>query len=200
MTDVIFLMGSSGVGKSSICEGLRNKGFRVAELSAREPRGHIGNPSFFELETSNMKGMKHQELVFTYFKRAISNKLAYINENKPIGEKYVFERGLFDVVGYSFAFSQQWTWHDYTAWVDYQLCYARMFYSELKWEYPKLNLKLVYVPINPEIPYEAIEARPDEKIRNLCDLFLRECNTANYLLNPSSIEDYVENIERIANI
>lgn len=200
MTNVIFLMGSSGVGKTSICEGLVSRGFKLEKLSAREPRKHIGNPSFSDIESSSVNGMKHQELVFTFFKNAISNRLKYIEDYGKFNANYVFERGLYDVVGYSFAFSQKWTWHDYTAWIDYQFCYARMFYSELKWMYPNLNIKLIYVPINKEIPYEVIEARPNESIRDLCDMFLRASNTADYRLEADSIESYIESIEQIVNI
>jgi len=200
MKTVIFLNGSSGVGKSSICEALRSKyPFRVVQLSARTPRGMLNNPNFSEIEGLATLGMKHQEFVFAYFKRSIRNKLEYIS-NSIHSDNYIFERGLLDVVGYSYAFSQMWKWHDYTAWVDYQLCSARMFEAEIKLDFPDLNIKSVYVPINKDIPYEAIEARPNENIRNLCNQCLVESMVSDYGLEVGDIESYAESVYRISNI
>lgn len=194
MPNVVFLTGSSGVGKSSTAEILKSKyGFNIELLSARTPRSLIGNPRFEILEKFPHKGMAHQELVYSYFENHIDNTLAYLSRSN-FEDNYVFERDLVDVVGYSYAFSKQWTWHDYTAWLDFQLCAARMFRARMKWKYPELNLLYVYIPINDDIPYEAIEARPSKNIRKLCDEFIKLSDTFDIALLPADIETYANQI------
>jgi len=194
MPNVVFLTGSSGVGKSSLAELLfRKHGFYIEALSARTPRALINNPNFEILEKFPHKGMAHQELVYTFFEEYIASKLAYI-DNLNIDANYLFERDLIDVVGYSYAFSKQWTWHDYTAWLDFQLCSVRMFRARMKLKYTNINFFYVYVPINETVPYEAIEARPSKNIRNLCDEFIKLSDTFDIALIPSNIETYANEI------
>lgn len=183
---IIFFSGSSSVGKSQALAQLSEDKYIKAPLSARDARATIGNPTWKDLMDNRRTAREHQEVVLKFFYESIMQQL---EANKNDKRDIVFERSLWDVVGYSHAFNCGY------AFVANQVIDVVVDMEEDISAYGEMHI--VYFPVNPLIPYEAIEARPPILIRerqdNWLQMFLKEesstYNKFHIRLFGESIED-----------
>lgn len=155
---MIFFSGTSAVGKSSTVDALNQGQFVRVPMTARAEREKLGNPSWESLLLDVNLAMQHQEFMLARFMTIIDEA-----SNVVTGRHQVFERCLFDVVGYSYAFNCP------TNFLDRQMTLIKEFEYRLSF---KRRLITSYFPISRNFPYSIEAARPPEDVRERCDDWL----------------------------
>jgi len=167
---VIFFSGSSSVGKSETLATLSDNKYIKAPLSARDARATIGNPNWDDLKL-RPAAWEHQVVVLNWFIAQIQKQIV-VSKGDMLSRDVVFERSMWDVVGYSHAFDCGYSF------VAEQVSRVHELEQDFIEQYPDIQFSIVYFPINPLIPYKAIEARPPIIIRerqdNWLNMFLKE--------------------------
>lgn len=167
---VLFLSGSSGVGKTSLIKKLTTMKYnghpiRVEYLSARVVREAFGNPSWEDIEKDPLS---FQVEVMEHFKEMI---LDVFGTKFSVNDGLiVFERSLFDIVGYTYAYLYEKDLKERNSIIAQHLHSVIKFFTELSTQ--RLNIHHVLLRPDHTLPYEKIEARPSERIRNYTDYFL----------------------------
>jgi len=152
---MIFFSGSSAVGKTSTLDALDPLLFVRVPMTARAERERMGNPSWDSLLTDVSLAMQHQSIMLERF-MAIIDEASNISD----GRHQVFERCLFDVVGYSYAFKCP------PIFLDEQVKTIRDFEYKLSF---KRRILTAYFPICYSFPYAIEAARPPESVREACN-------------------------------
>lgn len=169
MANIFFFCGTSSVGKTSKLNSLNTELYEPIRLSARDVRAKLGNPSWDSLDEDVELAKYHQEEILDSFTKDIIR----IVDNHTVDKVLVFERSLWDVVAYSYAFE----------------CGENFVRSQIDEIYKfEANIlennfaQLVRFPIDRSFEYEAIPERPSERIRDRNDEFL-EANWRKSLLS-----------------
>ena len=143
------------------------------EMSFRNIRARIGNPSWEELQTDHAKGIYQQEYGMDLYNERIYEKLE--NDEEGI---FLFERCPYDIVGYSTAFG-----------LPQKHGNRLELIADLIFKTISTNHKVViaYRRVDWSYPYDRQNGiRPDESIRRLCDMY---CDTKmQRLINSNSSE------------
>lgn len=158
---VFMFAGTSSVGKTTTLQQLDPDQYETVILSARVARAALGNPSWQDVMHDASLAETQQDAVFTNFVEQLTDHLAeFIQQyNARTRRKHlVFDRCLWDVCAYSVAFNCS------PASISRLLTAAQAF--ERKLIDAGVIARLVYFEINPDLPYELIDARPPEIIRD----------------------------------
>jgi hypothetical protein len=155
---MIFFSGTSAVGKSSTLDALDPLLFVRVPMTARAERERMGNPSWDSLLADVDLAIRHQETMLTRF-MTIMHEASSVVDCKH----QVFERCLYDVVGYSYAFKCP------SSFLDEQVKAIKEFEYRLTF---KRRLITSYFPISYNFPYAIEDARPPETVREACNDWL----------------------------
>jgi hypothetical protein len=169
---VIFFSGSSAVGKSEALAKLPENIIR-APLSARDARERLGNPDWKLLRSDREILKNHQTAVLGWFKYQVDlqvGQAAKVDRDSTI----IFERCLWDVAGYSYAFGASYQFLADQVEAIREFEYDLM--KEVEDQLGKLDTSTfhtVYFPIDTAMTYAEIEARPPEYIRDRQEAWLK---------------------------
>lgn len=165
---IFFFTGSSSVGKTTTLESLDDAKYRKVVLSARVPRAELDNPKWEDLMSNVDLATLQQKAVLKYFMQQQEAHIAQFAEDFNSGQltqHLVFDRSLWDVVGYTVAFKCP------NSLITQMVDLTRLFENSLIDK--GLVMRLVHFRISPTIPYAEIPARPPEDIRIGCAEALR---------------------------
>lgn len=162
MAKIFFFCGSSSVGKSTTLNLLDKDQFEIVSISARDVRARLNNPSWDDLMTQSALAKHHQQYILESFMDSIFYAAEHHREMKN-GRIMVFERSLWDVVGYLSAYKGT------ASEIEEQVEKVLAFEEELL---KNNSAEIVRFPISQSYRYEAIPERPPEIIRDLCDDWL----------------------------
>lgn len=158
-----FFAGSSSVGKTTTLESLDDGKYKKVILSARVPRAELGNPKWEDLISDQALAETQQKAVLKYFMQQIEAHLAEFAlafNTGTLDKHLVFDRSLWDVIGYTVAFKCS------TQLITQMVDLVRLFENSLIDK--GLIMRLVHFRISDKHPYVEIPARPPEDIRIGC--------------------------------
>lgn len=190
MCKIVWFSGSSSVGKSTTLRELDTSRFKLIPLSARDVRARLQNPTWDDLMVKSDLAMYHQEYILDSYiesmKVAIEDMLQA--EEKKI---LVFERSLWDVVGYSVAYKCP------IDMIDEQVSKIQAFETELMVKGHRGLL--VKFEIDPSYPYELIPERPPETIRDACGEALKSLWGMSVMVRPWLYRGYFKTTQDMEN-
>lgn len=161
---IFMFTGSSAVGKTTTLEALPKDKYDTVVLSARVPRAEMNNPAWADLMTDKELASRHQQIVFKHFVNELQFHINAFGARVLNGEAdkhLVFDRGLWDVIGYTYAFECPSTL--VSQMVDYTVSIFEAGLIDKGYVCRLINFR-----IDPNIPYVEIPARPPEVIRTKC--------------------------------
>lgn len=164
MTKVFFFCGSSSVGKTTTLKQLDPNRFQAIHISARDVRARLDNPSWDDLMTKSDLAKYHQQYILDSYIASINYEVELHKEHKN-PRIMVFERSLWDVIGYSYAYKCD------QSFIDEQVEEVIEFEEQLV---SNVAAQIVRFPISQAYSYEAIPERPPESVRDLCDDWLND--------------------------
>ncbi len=195
----VFLTGTSAVGKTTLFEYIKKEvvNAECVSISARTVREKLGNPKWEDLVNNTELARAHQRAVFNYFTASIlarANVVAASASDLP--HIYIFERSLIDVIGYSSSFGLS-SFITTDSFADEM--YHIPFITQLLKDQYKIECLYMHMLLDPSVPYDQIEARPTEDIRDACGDkvkgFLRNSPLRSFNHKRSSPEEAIAHLQ-----
>ncbi|QXV74198.1 hypothetical protein [Rhizobium phage RHEph12] len=158
MSKIIFLCGSSSVGKTTIMHALEKHGAKPVVMSFRHVRAKLNNPSWADLGRKTALARQQQTLGFDIYRERLTEASSWKDD-----ETYVFERCPVDIAGYSHSFRLNKLAMEM---VEESISLFKLLADVHK-------VALVYRPVDMAFRYDRDNnARPSMHVRMKCDSFI----------------------------
>lgn len=179
----LFICGSSSVGKTTLVEQIEklNMSIKRVEMSFRNVREQLGNPTWTDLITKKAVAQHQQREGMTiYLQRIITS----LNEEGQDDTLYVFERSPLDICGYSSAFANS---------DDCTSEFMRVI-EVMKTVAHHAMVKHVYRPVQWNYQYDTLDGiRPASHVREVCDNYLIR-NTVNLAIAMQILSNFEHSV------